>query len=153
MNNTVNGVFIDIIGDETKISSFEMFLKDMNPKSKTLTSYLAHYKKEVTQMKDEFDKLGHLEEIIMQLRAKERISDIKLSLVREYIYARAPFYRKGKTAKDIRIIVDNVKNWSPDMVSLINNQEFMSKAEQKLIDAMDNEIKSNLSSYETKYTK
>jgi hypothetical protein len=68
-------------------------------------------------------------------------------LVREYIYARTPFYRKDKKAKDVRVIVDKVE-FQPQVTSgveiLLGNKEFMAKATEKLGQAMDNEIQENL---------
>ena len=81
------------------------------------------------------------------MRIREDLSDIKLSLVREYIYARTPFYRKDKKAKDVRVIVDKVE-FQPQVTAgveiLLGNQEFMAKATEKLGQAMDNEIQENL---------
>jgi hypothetical protein len=92
--------------------------------------------------------MGKLEEIILQLRAVENLENIKLSIVRDYIYARCPFFRLGKSSKDIRIIVDRSEFWSVDLKSLLNNQNFMDKAKSKLIDAMNIEIKNNITEYE-----
>ena len=72
---------------------------------------------------------------------------IKLSLVREYLYARYPFYRKGMTTKDIRVIVDKSEFWGENLDILIKNKEFMSKAIEKLQRAMDVEIDNNLHEY------
>jgi hypothetical protein len=87
----------------------------------------------------------------MQIRAKESImtgpSDVKLSLVREYLYARYPFYRKGMLTKDIRVIVDKSEFWGDNLNVLLKNKEFMTKATDKLSKAMDEEINSNLHEY------
>jgi len=72
---------------------------------------------------------------------------IKLSLVREYLYARYPFYRKGMTTKDIRVIVDKSEFWGEDLNILVKNKEFMSKAIDKLSKAMDVEIDNNQHEY------
>ena len=74
--------------------------------------------------------------------------EIKLSLVRnEYIYARTPFYRKDKKAKDVRVIVDKIE-FHPEVGTnieiLIGNEDFMARAKEKLTSAMDSEIKENI---------
>jgi hypothetical protein len=89
-----------------------------------------------------------LEEIIMQMRIKENLDDIKLSLVREYIYARTPFYRKDKKAKDVRVIVNKVE-FHPEVGTsgieiLFGNEDFMARAKEKLVQAMDTEIRENI---------
>jgi hypothetical protein len=96
-------------------------------------------------MKSGFETLAKLEEIIMQLRSKETIMDeLKLSLVREYIYARALFYREGKGTKDIRVIVGKTDVHGEDIELLGNTVEFMELAKGKLLNAMDLEIKENV---------
>ncbi|MEY4079343.1 MAG: hypothetical protein RIS80_1112 [Actinomycetota bacterium] len=76
--------------------------------SKDSTHYLNLYRTLINEYKTKFEKLARLEELIMCIRAKENIDDIKLSLVREYIYARAPFYRHGHNKKTITDIVSKV---------------------------------------------
>ena len=87
----------------------------------------------------------------MQIRSRDNLDEIKLSLVREYIYARCSFYRADKTAKDIRIIVDNVEFWENNMDNLLKNKTFMDKARTKLVKAMNNEIANNIDSFKTQY--
>jgi hypothetical protein len=87
----------------------------------------------------------------MQMRSMENIEDIKLSLVREYIYARCSFFRMGKTSKDIRVIVDNVEFWDNDVTNLFGNEKFMEKAKNKLVYTMRTEIESNIETYKTLY--
>ncbi len=113
------------------------------------------YKKMVIKNKAAFEQLAALEEVIMQMRIREDLSDIKLSLVREYIYARTPFYRKDKKAKDVRVIVDKVE-LQPEVQDsgvekLLGNTEFMAKAKEKLGAAMDNEIQENLRTWKEYY--
>jgi hypothetical protein len=94
------------------------------------------------------EKLATMEEIIMQLRTKENIEEVKLSIVRDYLYARCSFFRRGKTSKDIRVIVDKTEFWEVKNVDdLLNNKEFMDKAIGKLTKAMDSEIKNNIREY------
>jgi hypothetical protein len=152
INKTTEGVFVDIVGTETSHSAYDVFIKNGSEKpSKELKGFVDEYKKTITENKTMFERLSRLEEIIMQLRAMETISDIKLSLVREYIYARCSFYRKEKTAKDIRVIVDNVEFWNSDMDKLLGTPEFMDKAKTKLIKAMDKEVQENVEIYNALY--
>jgi len=91
----------------------------------------------------------------MQLRSMENISDIKLSLVREYVYARCPFYRNNSTAKDVRVIVDRLDNWDitkkNPIDKLMSDKDFMTKCRIKLATAMDKEIKDNISNFNQIY--
>jgi hypothetical protein len=155
VNKSIEGVFVDIVGTSSEHSSYDMFIKNEGPinPSRELKSYLTQYKAIITKEKTTFEKLSRLEEIIMQLRSMENIDDIKLSLVREYIYARCPFYRNDKKSKDIRIIVDNVEFWDPNMEILLSNPEFMVKAKDKLLKAMEKEISENITNFNSIYQK
>jgi hypothetical protein len=149
VNKEIEGVFTDIVGTDSELSSYDVFINNA-PKaiSKELKDYTSEYKKMIDKNRKTFENLSKLEEIVMQLRSKENVSDIKLSLVRQYIYARCSFYRKGKTAKDIRVIVDNVEFWEPEMENLSKNPEFMEKSKKKLVNTMESEILSNIEDYE-----
>lgn len=152
VNKMVNGVFVDIVGTDNERSSYDIFM-DIGPKNRStnLNGYLIEYHTIIRDNKTMFEQLARLEEIIMQIRSMENITDIKLSLVREYIYARCSFFRTGKTSKDIRVIVDNVEFWHSDMKKLSGQKDFMDKAKKKLIDAMTNEIETNIETYNRLY--
>lgn len=140
VNKSIEGVFTDIVGSQEQVSSYDIFIGSEKGASKDLKPFLEQYRKSITKNKTEFEKLAKLEEIIMQIRSRDKLTDIKLSLVREYIYARCSFYRTGKAAKDIRVIVDNVEFWENNMDTLLKNKTFMDKAKAKLIKAMNKEI-------------
>jgi hypothetical protein len=113
--------------------------------SPELSKWSKKYRDHINKNKVRFQNLAKLEEVIMQLRSKETLlENIKLSLVREYIYARALFYREGKGTKDIRVIVDKTDIYGDDLNGLLKNKEFMSKAVNKLQVAMDKEIAENV---------
>jgi hypothetical protein len=113
--------------------------------SPELSKWSKKYRDHINKNKVRFQNLAKLEEVIMQLRSKETLlENIKLSLVREYIYARALFYREGKGTKDIRVIVDKTDIYGDDLNGLLKNKEFMSKAVNKLQAAMDKEIAENV---------
>lgn len=149
VNKTIEGVFTNIVGTSSEISTYNQFInqgEDLNI-SKELQDLTDTYVKLVNEHKNTFEQLASLEEIIMQMRIKENLDDIKLSLVREYIYARTPFYRKDKKAKDVRVIVDKIE-FHPEVGTnieiLIGNEDFMARAKEKLVTAMDTEIKENV---------
>jgi hypothetical protein len=148
-NRLTGGVFTEIVGTKDKTSAYDKFLRvneDLDiPQTEELTKYCNMYKNNIRMMKSGFETLAKLEEIIMQLRSKETIMDeLKLSLVREYIYARALFYREGKGTKDIRVIVGKTDVHGEDIELLGNTVEFMELAKGKLLNAMDLEIKENV---------
>jgi len=123
-------------------------LKEDYATSKESNEFLKEYQTVITENKTVFDKLASLEEIIMQLRSRDNVcEDFKLSIVREYIYARTPFYRRDKGTKDIRVIVGLTEFYGEDTRNLMGNKEFVSKAASKLTDAMDVEISANISQY------
>ena len=88
------------------------------------------------------------------MRIREDLSDIKLTQVREYIYARTPFYRKDKKSKDVRVIVDKMEfHPEKDLEILSGNEEFMLKAKMKLAQAMDLEIEENIRVFKSTFKK
>jgi len=156
VNKTIEGVFIDIVGSSSELSSYDQFINHGGGKkySKELEELTALYKKEVTKSKVMFEKLASLEEIIIQMRIREDLSDIKLTQVREYIYARTPFYRKDKKSKDVRVIVDKIEfHPEEDLEILSGNKEFMIKAKMKLAQAMDLEIEENIRVFKSTFKK
>lgn len=147
-NRLTGGVFTEIVGTQDKISSYDKFLNvnvDLDiPHTDELVKYCNQYKNHIRMMKTSFETLAKLEEVIMQLRSKETIMDeLKLSLVREYIYARCLFYREGKGTKDIRVIVGKSDLHGTDIEKLTGDVEFMELAKEKLLKAMDSEITEN----------
>lgn len=152
VNKLTEGVFAEMVGTSKEINKYTEFLNNVDSKSKNLKTLRKDYENMTGSNKNLFEKLAKLEEVILQIRAKESmmtgsVDEIKLSLVREYLYARYPFYRKGMTTKDIRVIVDKSEFWGEDLNILIKNKEFMSKATEKLVKAMDVEIDNNQHEY------
>lgn len=141
----IQGVFTDIVGTQKELSMFEQFLQgsptDMSPE---LTKLTATYRSVVTKWKSQFDTVAVLEETILQLRSRENMYDIKLSLVKgEYIYARAPFFRRVGTTKDLRVIVGRTDIDGDDLEALTKDLKFMERAKRKLGVAMDKIISDN----------
>lgn len=149
VNSTIQGVFTNIVGTSSEISTYNQFINvggDLNT-SMELRNLTEIYNKLVNENKDTFEQLAALEEVIMQMRIKQNMNNIKLSLVREYIYARTPFYRKDNKAKDLRVIVNKIEFYpevGTDMGMLAKNKGLMAIAKKKLEIAMDIEIKENI---------
>lgn len=152
VNKLTDGVFADLVGTSKEIDKYDEFLNCIDSKSKNLKNLKKEYEIMTGSNKKLFNKLAKLEEIILQIRAKESMvnggtEELKLSLVRDYLYARYPFYRKGMTTKDIRVIVDKSEFWGDDLNRLTKNNEFMSKAIDKLEKVMSVEIDYNVFEY------
>lgn len=147
--NTTNGVFLDIIANDTEISKYDVFIngaKD-SQKNKQIIGYTKEYKDLTKQYAPVFEKLALLEELILQQRAIVNLTDIKVSFVREYIYVRTPFFRRNHSSKDIRVLVDRNEFWD-NTDDLMNNPKFVEAAKQKLLDAMNASFKDNLEKYQ-----
>lgn len=148
-NQTIDGVFTDLV-EVGQIPSYDKFVNYGNDikVSKDLKKFTTEYKNTVKVFGPTIEKLATLEEIIMQMRAKESVDEIKLSLVRDYLYARCSFFRRDKLSKDIRVIVDKSEFWPTENVdTLLENKDFMDKAVSKLTRAMETEIKNNIHMY------
>ena len=89
--------------------------------------------------------LASLEEIIMQLRAIEMIdSELRLSLNKNFIYARATFYRSENKINDIRVIAGKIEDYGDNIESLIKDPRFRYICIEKIKEAMNNEIEKNI---------
>ena len=150
VNKLTDGVFTGIVGNASEVSTYDRFINlqgDLT-NSKESNEFLREYQTVITENKVAFDRLSSLEEIIMQLRSRDSIGDdFKLSIVREYIYARTPFFRRDKGTKDIRVIVGLTEFYGEDTRKLMGNDEFVQRSTTKLIDAMNQEISINISQY------
>lgn len=139
VNRNTNGVFTDIVGGQDQIPKYDQFINVQdsldNPPSKKLVGYLKKYKSKLDKNKLVLGDLAKLEDVIMQLRTHENLTsdDIKLNVVREYIYARIPCHRKDTEAKDIRVIVGQTSGWGTNIDNLLGNIEFMKLAKEKIL--------------------
>ena len=147
VNKLTEGVFTEIVGSTTEISKIKRFQYVTPLDGKELKGYLKEYKEITEKINNDLNQLSLLERIILQKRAKNSM-DIKLSILREYIYARTPFYRDDKSTKDIRVIVDKTEFSGEDTDKLMGTNDFMDKAKTKLWSAMDEEISNSIIEYE-----
>ena len=154
VNKLTDGVFTGIVGNASEVSTYDRFINlqgDLTNSGES-DALLKNYQTLVTENKTVFEQLASLEEMIMQLRSRDNIGeDFKLSIVREYIYARTPFFRRDKGTKDIRVIVGLTEFYGDNMFNLMGNKEFVDKAITKLTDAMNQEIGANIAQYKKIY--
>lgn len=148
-NKTTAGVFTDIVGDANKFPSYDTFINTqdgLKKPSKDLKGFLNEYKSLVTKNKPIFERMANLEDVIMQIRTIENLNpnEIKFSIVREYIYARIPFHRRDKEAKDVRVIAGLVDVYGTNVDDYYKNPEFMDITTNKLKDAMFSIIIQNM---------
>ena len=147
-------VFAEIAETSQKKPTYTTFLDVDNvlaiPVSGRLHDMKTLYKDLVTEHKDVISTLAALEEIIIQIRCKNRIDEeLRLSLSRNYIYARSIFFRRGNQINDIRIVVGTTESHGDDLDTLIEDLGFRGVCITKLSKAMDKEIKSNINQLNT----
>jgi hypothetical protein len=111
----------------------------------TITNHIRRckilYTKILEDIAPSITELIRLEETLVQLRCRELIGqDIKLSFVKNYVYARSLFYRSSNDVKDIRVIVGKISEYGNNPDVLLNDKVFMGIAKTKLEEAMDLEI-------------
>ena len=147
VNKTIGGVFVDIVGSASRISKYDEFINSGKSlkSSKSLKAITADYKKLIDAQKDQYRVLADLEQLILQKRVRENLNpkDIKLSILREYIYARISFYRTNTSTKDIRVLVGFSDMYGKTLKDIAKNKIFQQDATIKLQDAMDFEIAEN----------
>lgn len=149
-NNKVTGrVFAEIAETSRQKGAYDEFLaidqKNGFQESEKLKRLKEDYKSLVNDIESNIKVLASLEEIITQIRAKEAInSELRLSLSRDYIYARSSFYRKDNKINDIRVVVGKVKDYGDELDELIKDTNFRLLCKEKLIEAMDKEINTNI---------
>ena len=147
VNKTIGGVFVDIVGSASRISKYDEFINSGKSlkSSKSLKAITADYKKLIDAQKDQYRVLADLEQLILQKRVRENLNpkDIKLSMLREYIYARVSFYRTNTSTKDIRVLVGFSDMYGKTLKDIAKNKIFQQDATIKLQEAMDFEIAEN----------
>ena len=149
VNKLTEGVFVDIIGNESQVSKPNVFLSygSQLKSNKDLNVFTEMYTETVNEVKTSMAKLASLEKIILQMRAKLNMDDVKFSILREYIYARTPFYRDDISTKDIRVIVDKTDIQGDDVSKLLGSKVLVKSAKQKLASAMEDEINKSIKEF------
>lgn len=158
-NRLIDVVFSNLVGTDERVSQYDKFLSTDKvlgiEETDDIKDAKRLYSSIIRNNKTVFDELAKLEEAIVQLRCREQVlKEFKLSLVREYIYARALFFRPGREVKDIRVVVGRTNVYGEDLQDLMFNGDFMTIARAKLSEAMDNEITENkyyIRNLKTKY--
>ena len=138
------GVFVELKATHKRKSAIQTFVDKEHFMNSSQESrlLLEEYTDTVIAMQRELKLASLLEELIMLHRAKNNITDIKIYLVREYIYVRMNCYRPYNETKDLRVIVGTIYQYSDNVESLFLNEEFMDKAKKKLKSHIDEMIES-----------
>jgi hypothetical protein len=148
-NDITKRVFADLAETSDKKGAHERFLaldKELGlQETPSLIALKTRYETIASEFVDDLSTLAGIEEIIIQIRCKQVInSELRLSLSRNYIYARSLFYRRGNQINDIRVIVGLTEDFGTNLSELINDQIFRDLATTKLLGAMDKEIEKNM---------
>jgi hypothetical protein len=147
VNKTIKSAFADLTGSDTRPPAYDAFINSNNPKkpSDRLAAMLNDYKGFVDEHRKQLERISLVEEIIMQLRTYENITDIRLSNVRNYIYGRCPFYRKDIKTKDVRVVIESSDIWDKlSIKELYDNKEFMKRVKASLREKMSEIIEENI---------
>jgi len=141
-----DNAFFDVVQSK----SFDDFINiKIKSPSKELLTCEKKYANMVKKNKSNLESIALVEETIIQLRCRDEIDDkIKLSVVRGYVYARAPFIQKGKKSKDIRIIIGKTSVLG-DNINDISNGHIMDIAKLELQKEMTKIITDNLNKIKT----
>lgn len=142
-------VFAEIAETPQKKGAYTTFLdidKVLNlPEDDQLMELKGMYEELITEQKDVISTLASIEEVVIQIRCKRVInSELRLSLSRNYIYARSIFYRRGNQINDIRVVVGTTEEYGDDLHGLLDDTIFTTKCVVKLEEAMDKEINKNI---------
>jgi len=135
-----------VFGTIMKDKTFNDFIDSPDdPASPDFKKCVELYKRLVVDTQTNLEYLAKLEEIITQIRCQElAFKEIKLSEVRGYIYARAPFFQFGSNKKDIRVTVGKTVDYGEDLSVLLEDDQFVRNAKKKLVGKMSLEITANL---------
>lgn len=148
-NKVTERVFADIAGSQTQKEAYTKFLEldaEIGLKESDMLSLMkSTYADLIDESREAIATLARVEEIIIQIRAKEVVdSELRLSLSRNYIYARSLFYRRGNQINDIRVIVGKTSDFGDNIDELLMDEEFSTLCINKLHEAMDKEIDKNV---------
>jgi len=147
-------VFAEIAETPQKKGAYESFLEvdkvlglnqsDELRELKTLYDTFTH------NFKDMIGQLASIEEVVIQIRCKNVISkELRLSLSRNYIYARSIFYRRGNKINDIRVVVGTTEDHGDNLGELITYEPFKHMCIMGITVAMNKEIETNINQLKT----
>lgn len=149
----IERVFADIIPSDTKFGQYDTLLSIKDENTDILSEMKDLYKSMISDNFNVLSNLAKVEEIIIQLRCKEAIdTELRLSLSRNYIYARSLFYRRGRAINDIRVIIGKTSEFREGIDVLINDIDFRTICKAVLLNAMEKEITANISNLKLLYT-
>lgn len=172
VNKSIEGVFVNIVGDSERRPSYYQFIDQEVPveemgseRELVLAGLVAEYANKVSVHKMDFQMLSTLEILIMQLRTRMNFKDtVKIYFMKKssgivYIYARCPFYRNDSDTNEVRVLIDNAEFHTTEydehaLSKLSGNQTFMNDhVYYRLAKVMDTEIAENLHKYKKIYQK
>ena len=147
-------VFAEIAETPQKKGAYTTFLNIDKilglPESEQLTELKTLYADIMANAKKTVSTLAAIEEVVIQIRCKSVIDqELRLSLSRNYIYARSIFYRRGNQINDIRIVIGTTETFGDNLGELIEDFGFRGVCIAKLEKAMEKEIKSNINNLKT----
>jgi len=147
-------VFAEIAETPQKKGAYTTFLEIDDvlgiPEEGRLTEMKTLYSDLVATAKKTVSTLAMIEEVVIQIRCKSVIDqELRLSLSRNYIYARSIFYRRGNQINDIRIVVGTTDTFKETLDELIEDFGFRGICIAKLERAMEKEIKTNINNLKT----
>ena len=142
-------VFAEIAETPQKKGAYTTFLdidKVLNlEEDNQLSGLKGMYKEIIKEQKEVISTLAAIEEVVIQIRCKRVISqELRLSLSRNYIYARSVFYRRGNQINDIRVVVGTTEEYGDDLKELIKIDTFRDVCILDLTVAMEKEIDKNI---------
>lgn len=144
-NKTISRIFTEIVRDRLYDKFFTLNTDLKHHECETQSAMKKLYTQMLDNMKPELGSISKVEEIIIQLRAKEQIdTELRLSLSRHYIYARTLFFRMDKEINDIRVIVGKTTDYGDNIENLITQPQFRSICKEALIKTIDEIINTNL---------
>jgi hypothetical protein len=125
---------------------YEQFINSIGTvKDPLLNELLNQYKEIIYEHEEVFNQLSSIEELILQIRNRGNLDDIKLYQVRDYVYARTTFFKNNGKKNDVRVIVDKLSLYPNKTIEdLYQDELFMNKVFHKIMNLMDSEIEKNM---------
>ena len=146
IENLTEGVFKTIVETPNRKSLYEQFISSIGTvKDPLLNELLNQYKEIIYEHEEVFNQLSSIEELILQIKNRGNLDDIKLYQVRDYVYARTTFFKNNGKKNDVRVIVDKLSLYpNKTFEDLYQDELFMNKVFHKIMNLMDSEIEKNM---------